>query len=245
MNDRLMFRPNLNDCILEDRALMATNLGLIVLTTSGLTLLTPFPGANSSGAGSLGSNGGGGGSASSVSGLPIPTSFFITGSGGFSSFRPGNITGLSSVGGSSAPSAGAGVGLSIQVGSGADTAGGPTVQISGAGATNLVVSRATVADPAAPSVFTFIGGPSTSTNSPVLPPGQTYRDSAPVPPPVPMGIASQPAAGTGSTNSGGLPGGLNPQLGAPRLGPFNSVRGMNSTMPGSLVPVTPLLPGSN
>jgi hypothetical protein len=245
MNDRLMFRPNLNDCILEDRALMATNLGIIVLTTSGLTLLTPFPGANSSGAGSLGSNGGGGGSASSVSGLPIPTSFYITGSGGFSSFRPGNITGLSSLAASSSSQSATVLSLSIQVGSGADTPGGPTVSFNPVGATNVVVSRATVADPLTPSQFTFIGGPSTSTNSPVLPPGQTYRDSAPVPPPAPMGIVNQPATGTGSMNSGGLPGGLNPQLGAPRLGPFNSVRGMNSAMPGSLVPVTPLLPGNN
>ena len=46
MNNRLMFRPDLNDCILEDRPLMAiANLGIIVLTTSGLSLVTPFPGA--------------------------------------------------------------------------------------------------------------------------------------------------------------------------------------------------------
>ena len=38
---------------------------------------------------------------------------------------------------------------------------------------------------------------------------------------------------------------LNPQLGAPRLGPFNAPRGMSSSMPGSLVPVTPMLPGNN
>jgi hypothetical protein len=38
---------------------------------------------------------------------------------------------------------------------------------------------------------------------------------------------------------------LNPQLGAPRLGPFNNPRGMSSSMPGSLVPVTPMLPGNN
>ena len=244
MNSHLMFRPDLAECILEDRALLAnSNLGLIVLTTSGLTLLTPFPGASSSGAGSLGSNGGGGGSASSVSGLPIPTSFFISGAGGFSSFRPGNITGLSSVGGSGA-AASSGVSVTIQVGSGADTAGGPTSNISAGGATNNVVSRATVADPAARTTFAFIGGQSTSTNSPVLPPGQTYRDSAPVQPSGPMGMINQPANGSGSMNSG-LPGGLNPQLGAPRLGPFNSVRGMSSSMPGSLVPVTPMLPGNN
>src|SRR5262249_18792801 len=141
---------------------------------------------------------------------------------------------------------GTGIALSIQVGSGADTAGGANVNnVSALGATTPVVSRATVADPAPRSVFTFIGGASASTNSPVLPPGQSYRDTAPVQPSAPMGIVNQPASGSGPTNTSGLPGGLNPQLGAPRLGPFNSVRGMNSSMPGSLVPVTPMLPGSN
>jgi hypothetical protein len=37
----------------------------------------------------------------------------------------------------------------------------------------------------------------------------------------------------------------NPQLGAPTLGPFNSNRGMGSPLPGSIVPVTPMLPGNN
>src|SRR5262245_9841578 len=118
MSLRLVFRPDLNECVLEERALMATNLGSIVQTTTGLILLTPFPGANTSGAGSFGGNGGAG-AASSVSGLPIPTSFFIAGSGGFSSLRPGNITGLSGFSGSAAASRG--VSITIQVGSGADT----------------------------------------------------------------------------------------------------------------------------
>jgi hypothetical protein len=245
MNNHLMFRPNLNDCILEDRALMAnSNLGIIILTTSGLSLVTPFPGANSSGAGSLGSNGGGGGSASSVSGLPIPTSLFITGAGGISSLRPGNITGVPSLAGGAGGASGGGLSATIRVGSGADAAGGPTGNGSNGGATNNVVSRATVADPLQPSIFTFIGGQSTSTNSPVLPPGQSYRDSAPVQPSAPMGVVNQTATGSGGMNSGGLPM-LNPQLGAPRLGPFNSPRGMSSSMPGSLVPITPMLPGNN
>jgi hypothetical protein len=118
------------------------------------------------------------------------------------------------------------------------------LNISNGGATNNVVSRATVADPSQRSVFAFIGGASTSTNSPVLPPGQTYRDSAPVQPSAPMGVVNQPATGTGGMNNSSLPT-LNPQLGAPRLGPFNSPRGMSSSMPGSLVPTTPMLPGNN
>jgi hypothetical protein len=243
MNSHLMFRPDLNDCVLEDRALMAnSNLGIIILTTSGLSLITPFPGANSSGAGSLGSNGGGGGSASSVSGLPIPQSLYITGAGGISSLRPGNITGVPSLAGGGGTAGG--LSVTIQVGSGADTAGGPTLNISAGGATNNVVSRATVADPSQRSVFAFIGGPSTSTNSPVLPPGQSYRDSAPVQPSSPMGVVNQSAPGAGGMNNSSLPM-LNPQLGAPRLGPFNSPRGMSSSMPGSLVPITPMLPGNN
>jgi hypothetical protein len=37
----------------------------------------------------------------------------------------------------------------------------------------------------------------------------------------------------------------NPQLGAPTLGPFNRARSMSSPLPGSMVPVNPLLPGNN
>src|SRR6516165_2477485 len=67
MKSRLLFRPDLTDCILEDRSLLATpNLGIIILTSSGYALITPFPGANSSAGGSLGSNGPSGGSASGV-----------------------------------------------------------------------------------------------------------------------------------------------------------------------------------
>jgi hypothetical protein len=37
----------------------------------------------------------------------------------------------------------------------------------------------------------------------------------------------------------------NPQMGAPTLGPFNSGRHVNTPLPGSLVPVNPMLPGNN
>ncbi len=241
MNSRLAFRPDLTNCVLEQRALLAiANLGIIVVTTSGLALITPFPGASSSASGSLGSGGGSGSSAASVSGMPQPTSMYMTGTGGISSLKPGNLTGLPSLAGGAGATAG-GASVSIAVGSGADTAGGPTNVIGNGGATNNVVSLTTVADPTQRATFTFIGGPSTSTNSPVLPPGQTYRDSAPVPPPTPMGVLNQ-------SGSSGMSGGSlapNPQLGAPRLGPFNSNRGMTSPLPGSMVPVTPMLPGNN
>ena len=130
LNTRLMFRPDLNDCILEERALLAVNnLGIIIMTTSGLALITPFPGANASGAGSLGSNGSGGGSAASVSGLPQPTSFYITGSGGMSSLKPGNITGLPEFGGGCGGAAAGGIQHPDRLGSGhrqrASRAGAP------------------------------------------------------------------------------------------------------------------------
>ena len=155
MNSRLILRPDLNDCILEERALPAiSNFGIILLTTSGFSLVTPFPGASNSASGSLGS-GGSSSTAASVSGVAIPTSFYITGTGGISSLKPGNITGNpgTAAGG---PSAG-GFSATIQIGSGSDSANGPT----NGGATNNVVGLFTVADPTARPIFTYIGGMNT------------------------------------------------------------------------------------
>jgi len=229
-----MFRPDLTDCILEDRFLLATpNLGVIILTQSGFALITPFPGANTSAAGSLGSSGPSGGSASPVSGVLIPTGLYITGSGGISSLRPGNITGVPSLAGGATGTAATGV--NIQVGSGANDAS--------AGNTNNVVSRNTVADPTQRPVFTQIGGPTSGSSSPVLPPGQSYRDTAPVPPPTAYGVVNQPAPGASPSSSGLYT--PDPQAGAPTLGPFNRSRSMSGPRPGSLVPVSPMLPGNN
>ncbi len=72
MNPRRIFRPDLNDCGLEDRlAPVIANLGVIVLTTGGYMLLIPFPGAYVSPA-SPGSSSGPA-TASSVSGTAINT----------------------------------------------------------------------------------------------------------------------------------------------------------------------------
>jgi hypothetical protein len=247
MNRRLTFRPDLADCVLEDRVVAAIpNLGVIVLTTSGFVLLTPFPGANSSGSGSLGSGGNGGAStASSVSGAPTPTYMYITGANGLSSLRPGNITGV--------PSLAAGAAFAsattptIQVGSGADTAGGPTNNISAGGATNNTVGLFSVADPTQRPLMTTIGGNSISTNSPVLPPGQSYRDNAPVAPPSPYGVLNQPPTVPNPTmnNQGTNPYAPNPQNGAPRLGPFGTMRGLNAPLPGSVLPSGTLNPSNN
>jgi hypothetical protein len=250
MNNRLRFRPNLVDCVLEERIAPAiANLATVILTTSGYTLIEGFPGANSSGAGSLGASSTGSSSASSVSGAAIPTFLYITGQNGISSVRPGNITGVPSLGAGATGSGG--VSISIQVGSGADTADGSTNSVS-----NNVVGRATVADPTANPTITVIGGSASSdSSSPILPPGQSYRETS-TQPTGPSTTTPQSTMngtgmnGTGSTGNTGSMGGNqyapNPQLGAPTLGPSSMNRGgMVNPIPGSLVPVTPMLPGNN
>ena len=109
-----------------------------------------------------------------------------------------------------------------------------------------MVGRSTVADPTANPTMTVIGGTSSSaSSSPVLPPGQSYRDSAPVQPTPPMTTVPQSAtSGPGMSTDPYAP---NPQAGAPTLGPFNSMNrgGMVNPIPGSLMPVMPMMPGNN
>ncbi len=230
MNHRLMFRPNLLDCILEERISPAiANFGVIVLTTNGYTLLTPFPGANSSGAATSVAT-----SAAPVSGTAVPTSLYITGTGGISSLRPGNITGVPSLAGG-ANGAG-GLSATIQVGSGADTSDG-----SGGGTTSAVVSRNTVADPTVPPLNTTIGIVSSGGGSPVLPPGQSYRDNAPVAPaPYGQTVPTPPPPSSGGMISD--PFAPNPMSGAPTLGPSstNNRGGLGGRMPGTLAPMGPM-----
>src|SRR5580658_11201395 len=153
MNPRWMFRPNLLDCILEERIAPAiANFGVIILTTTGYSLLIPFPGANSTGSVSGAGGQGVATSAQPVSGVAQPTSYYITGFNGISSLRPGNITGVPSLAGGANVAAGAG--LSIQVGSGTDDASAPQ---SNGGAPSGVVSLATVADPTLRPLTTPIG----------------------------------------------------------------------------------------
>jgi hypothetical protein len=242
MYSPLIFRPDLRECVLEARTLPAiAGFGVMILTTSGITLITPFPGANSSGAGNLGSSGPSSGSASSVSGVTMPTSLYITGNNGISSLKPGNITGVPSLAGGVAGAAGVG-GVSFQIGSGADTGGG----------TPTAVSRSVVADPTGAATYQQILGPSATSGDADLPAGQTYHDTAPVPPPMPSAMlsptgssSSSSAAIGGGMNSGGNTG-PNPQMGAPSLGRFGTVgRGMMmGPLPGSLAPAIPI-PGNN
>jgi len=231
MNPRWMFRPNLLDCILEERIAPAiANFGVIILTTTGYSLLIPFPGANSSGSVSGAGGQGVATSAQPVSGVAQPTSFYITGVNGISSLRPGNITGVPSLAGG-ATSAG-GVSITIEVGSGADTPDGtPTT----------IVSVATVADPTLRPLTTPIGIVSSGSSSPVLPPGQSYRDNAPVPPPTPYGVIPPPQSSAPSSNGmgGGDPFAPNPMSGAPTLGPSSSMRSAGGVMPGTIAPMPP------
>jgi hypothetical protein len=65
------------------------------------------------------------------------------------------------------------------------------------------------------------------------------------PPSAPMGVINQPANGNGAMNNGATLG-IDPQLGMPKLGPANMGRGrLTGPLPGSLVPITPMLPGNN
>jgi hypothetical protein len=237
MKRRWELKPNLLDCMLEERIFPAiTNLGFIVLTTNGLTLITPFPGASNSAAGSLGSNSGPSSTASSVSGAAMPTSFYITGNRGISSFTPGNFTGNPSVGGGPAATSG-GVSVGVQVGSGADEAGAPVA--------TPTVARTLVGGSGtdAPSIMAYIGQPSSSSNAPVLPEGESYRaPTAPVPSLPPMGVVI-PGSPTGSSSSATLPG-SNPL--APQPGGLVRVPGgpMSNPLPGGLgVGSGSLMPG--
>lgn len=243
MNNRLMFRPNLVDCILEERVAPAiANLASVILTTTGLILIEGFPGANSSGAGSVGSNSGSTSSAS-VSGVATPTSFYVTGQNGISSVKPGNITGVPSL---AAGATGTGsAGTSIQIGSGADTD-----DSSSSGTAATPVGRSTVADPTTNLAGAVIGGMATTSaaSSPVLPPGQTYHDTAPVPGASPLTtVPAGATAGPGMSDQSSL----DPMAGAPTLGPFNMMNGgmmnrsggMVNPIPGSLMPVGPMMPG--
>jgi hypothetical protein len=157
------FHLDLHACELEDRLLpVIANLGVIVLTTGGYVLLTPYPGAAASPGGSPG-------------GAPIPTSFFITGSGGISSMQPGNINGIPGLAVTGTAGSSGGAGATISVGSGANNAAAPSISL---------VTRNTIANDAL-NPRPNIGSPS-GYRSPVLPAGQFYRggfaETAPAPP---------------------------------------------------------------
>ncbi len=215
MSTHLNFRPDLANCVLEERYLPAIpNLGMIILTTSGYILITPFPGATSAVGGSLGSAGpASGGTAASVSGTAIPTGMYLTGMYGISSMRPGNITGIAVLATNGGAGQGTGNGGEIQVGSGADEAGGPTIVVARGGATNNVVSRMSFADPTIQNRFQLIGGISLSNTGQGQ--MQSYQDPAPVQAPGTPGPAPDDSEPTNTKPT--MP---DPREGQPRLGPM-------------------------
>lgn len=172
---RRAFRPDLDDCLLEDRLTpIVPNLGVIVLTTGGYMLLTPFPGAfvspSGAGAGPI--------TASSVSGTPFNLPFFILGGGGISSGLPGNITGVPILGNAAPSGSTAAASQVIYVGSGAEDANAPVIPL---------VTRNTIANDRL-NPPPLIGGQPTSTSSLLPPPAAP----APAPAPPTSGTAGGP-----------------------------------------------------
>jgi hypothetical protein len=221
-------RPDLTECLLEDCVAPAiSNLGVIVLTTGGYLLLTPFPGAFVSPAGSAAGHGLA--TAASVSGTPFNLPFFIMGIGGLSSAAPGNITGIPSLAAAGqVSSAAAGAGVIISVGSGANEANAPVIP---------QVTRNTIANDRL-NPPPLIGGQPANTSS-LLPPPPA---AAPVVVPPPMsGAAGGPTMPPpGSSLSG-------PFVRYPAMFPGRSPLGFPAgSKPGftsgALAPATPLPP---
>jgi hypothetical protein len=185
MNTVRKFRPRLQDCVLEDRLLPAiANLGVIVLTTNGYVLMTPFPGVS----GDLG------GVAHGASGILIPTSFFITGSGGISSIQPGNLTGLPDRAAAGTTGASGSAGLSIVAGSGVNDATALSIP---------QVNHNTIAFDTLKTPITI--GRLSGDRSPVLPAGQIYQGGVPMiapasAAPAPESERPSPPPGTGPVN---------------------------------------------
>lgn len=217
-------KPNLLECILEDRIVPAgpmNNLGMIVQTTSGLSLVTPFPGAINMAAMAGGSSGS---AAASVSGAAFPTGIYLTGTRGISSMSPGNMTGNPAIAFGPSGSSG-GVVETIKVGSGSDEAGGPV-------STTPAMSRTNPAyGGAATPIMAYIGQPGTSSGMTTGTNGQV-QTTAPVPALPPMGISipgTPGGPGQGPPDSGPT-NPMGPQLGAPRM-----IKGLGA----SLIPTLP------
>ncbi|MGP0064282.1 MAG: hypothetical protein ACLQGP_11865 [Isosphaeraceae bacterium] len=237
MRPRQTFRPDLRDCVLEDRlAPVISNLGVIALTTGGFMLLIPFPGAFVTPSGSA--IGPGPGSSSSVSGTPVNVPFFVLGGGGISSALPGNITGVPSLGAGGPAGSTGGISVTINVGSGADEATNPVIPL---------VTRNTIANDLLNPPPLIGGQPSGDTSAP-LPAGQGGASVTPAPapaaPPPTSGAASGPAMPPPGSSLNGpylrlpslFPGGF------PPIFPLGSQPG---TASGAPTPSTPLPPPGN
>jgi hypothetical protein len=141
-----------------------------------------------------------------VSGAAMPTSFYITGNRGISTFLPGNFTGNPAVGGAIG-GASTGPGGMIQVGSGADDAKAPVLPT--ASSRNNPASNG-----AASPTMAYIGTVSTGSASTVSSTTSTATQAAPVPslPPIGVVIPGSPSSMNGTPTSP-----MDPQSGAPRF----------------------------
>jgi hypothetical protein len=221
-------KPDLLECMLERRIVPAplNNLGLIILTTYGYSLVTPFPGAQNSATGVAAA-----GFAQSVSGTLIPTAFYVTGNRGISTFAPGNFTGNPAVPLGVLGDRAGGLGLSIQVGSGSDDASAGGAPTAASSRTNPAPNGQTA------PIMAYIGMPSSGSGTPVLGAGQTAASvatavKAPVPALPPLGQVI-PGSPTGNSAAGMVPANpLNPQSGAPMFKP--GIPSLVRPLPGSL-----------
>ena len=224
-----MFRPNLLDCMLEERIAPAiANFGVIILTTTGYSLLIPFPGTNSTGSVS---GAGGQGVATSAhirERHGAPTSFYITGTNGISSASAGQHHGRPESGRRSDCLRGCRHFNSGRLGPDSSDGAAPT----------NVVSRNTVANPTQrPDItpdwpdfrrFQLTGATAWSNL-----PGQRSGASADAV----WGIAA-PAIYT-RYGHGRRPVAPNPMSGAPTLGPASGMRAPSGVVPGTVAPMPP------
>ncbi len=219
-------KPDLMECMLEDRIVPAgpmNNLGIIIQTTSGLALVTPFPGAINMAAMAGGSSGS---VAQSVSGTLFPTGIYLTGTRGISSMMPGNMTGNPAVLGVLGPNGG--VNETIEVGSGAEEASG-----GGGGSTTPAMSRTNPAYGGATSpIMAYIGSLGQNSSGMTTANNGQVQTTAPVPALPPMGtqIPGTPGSPPGQADPGQSQKPMGPQLGAPRM-----IKGLGT----SLIPSLP------
>lgn len=120
-----------------------------------------------------------------MSGTPINTPFFIMGTGGISSVQPGNMTGLPNLGSVPLTSSNGGSGLIINVGSGTNDATALNIP---------PVTRNSLGNDLL-NPMPLIGGQPSGDNSPILPPGQSYRATT-------SAISPTNATAAGTTRTG-------------------------------------------
>jgi len=178
-----------------------------------------------------------------VSGTPINVPFFVMGLGGLSSVQPGNITGVPSLGSAGLTSSAGRTVVIVNLGSGANDA--TALNIS-------PVTRNTIASDLL-NPPPIIGGQPSGGNSQVLPPGQSYRSTTPVPAPTTAAVATTSGQTSTSSPSSGVasnPPSRYPPSVVPLVFPFKPDAGsmvpragsLPGSFPGGPTPMLPTLP---